>query len=154
MSVTVSEPNTLRLTNDLDAATAGAAYFIMLMLFVRQAERCRTPSGLTNLSRWTFLCQSTLDAVSFAGYFTFAIISEGRPSLSLIAPGFLGGLLFVQEAVSAFSRYSLVSVSSYAYYRNWHFRCSAFRFLCRLQEQSSLPHRLNFQHLSPFKLLE
>jgi hypothetical protein len=41
-----------------------------------------------------------MDSVSFAGHITFAILAEGRPSLSLIAPAFLACLVFVHEAVS------------------------------------------------------
>ena len=40
-----------------------------------------------------------MDSVSFAGHITFAILAEGRPSLSLIAPAFLACLVFVHEAV-------------------------------------------------------
>jgi hypothetical protein len=44
-----------------------------------------------------------MDSVSFAGHITFAILAEGRTSLSLIAPAFLSCVLFTCEAVS-FSR--------------------------------------------------
>jgi len=39
-----------------------------------------------------------MDSVSFAGHITFAILAEGRPSLSLIVPAFLACLVFVHEA--------------------------------------------------------
>ncbi|KAF8631897.1 hypothetical protein AX15_002157 [Amanita polypyramis BW_CC] len=80
------------------AGLASLAYLAMLILFNRQAKRSRTPSGISRISRWTFLTQSTIDAVSFAGHITFAILAEGRPSLSLTAPAFLACMLFIYEA--------------------------------------------------------
>ncbi|KAF8074721.1 hypothetical protein FPV67DRAFT_1665468 [Lyophyllum atratum] len=80
------------------AGSASLVYLIMLCLFSRQTERSRTPSGLARVSRWMFLSQATVDSVSFAGHITFAILAEGRPSLSLIAPAFLACILFVYEA--------------------------------------------------------
>ncbi|KAF9461528.1 hypothetical protein BDZ94DRAFT_1196082 [Collybia nuda] len=80
------------------AGTAGLAYLIILILFSRQSEQSRTLPGLSKVSRWTFLAQATVDSVSFAGHITFAILAEGRPSLSLIAPAFLACILFVYEA--------------------------------------------------------
>ncbi|KIK08978.1 hypothetical protein K443DRAFT_127958 [Laccaria amethystina LaAM-08-1] len=80
------------------AGLSGLVYLAILVLFARQAERSRTPSGISRVSRWTFLAQSTMDSVSFAGHITFAILAEGRPSLTLIAPAFLACALFVQEA--------------------------------------------------------
>ncbi|TFK39970.1 hypothetical protein BDQ12DRAFT_629095 [Crucibulum laeve] len=80
------------------AGMAGLAYLALLILFARQTEHSRTPSGISRVSRWTFLAQSTVDSVSFAGHITFAILAEGRPSLSLIAPAFLACVLFIQEA--------------------------------------------------------
>lgn len=82
-----------------DAGLATLAYLAMLVLFSRQARRSRTPSGISRVSRWTFLAQATVDSVSFAGHITFAILAEGRPSLSLTAPAFLACMLFVYEAV-------------------------------------------------------
>lgn len=84
----------------LDAGFTAIGYLIMIILFSRQAERTRTPSGISRVSRWTFLAQTTMDSVSFAGHITFAILSEGRTSLSLIAPAFLSCVLFTCEAVS------------------------------------------------------
>lgn len=49
------------------------------------------------------MAQATMDSVSFAGHITFAILAEGRPSISLVAPAFLACLVFVQEAVSSLS---------------------------------------------------
>jgi hypothetical protein len=88
----------------LDAGLSGLVYLAILFLFARQAERSRTPSGISRVSRWTFLAQSTMDSVSFAGHITFAILAEGRPSLTLIAPAFLACALFVQEAVCHLSQ--------------------------------------------------
>ena len=61
--------------------------------------RSSTPPGISRVSRWTFLSQSTIDAVSFAGHITFAILAEGRPSLALIAPAFIACITFIYEAV-------------------------------------------------------
>ncbi|KAF8159628.1 hypothetical protein B0H34DRAFT_704239 [Crassisporium funariophilum] len=80
------------------AGLTGISYLILLILFSRQTERSRTPSGISRVSRWTFLAQATMDSVSFAGHITFAILAEGRPSLSLIAPAFLACMVFVHEA--------------------------------------------------------
>lgn len=41
-----------------------------------------------------------MDSVSFAGHITFAILAEGRPSISLVAPAFLACVVFLHEAVS------------------------------------------------------
>ncbi|KDR80565.1 hypothetical protein GALMADRAFT_61277 [Galerina marginata CBS 339.88] len=80
------------------AGFTGLAYLILLVLFSRQSDRSRTPSGISRVSRWTFLAQATMDSVSFAGHITFAILAEGRPSLSLIAPAFLACIVFILEA--------------------------------------------------------
>ncbi|KAG7444427.1 uncharacterized protein BT62DRAFT_987876 [Guyanagaster necrorhizus] len=80
------------------AGSATVIYFILLFVLARQMERSRTPSGISRVSRWTFFTQSTIDSVSFAGHITFAIIAEGRPSLSLTAPAFLACTMFVYEA--------------------------------------------------------
>ena len=77
----------------------GISYLILLILFSRQTEHSRTPSGISRVSLWSFLIQATMDSVSFAGHITFAILAEGRPSLSLIVPAFLACLVFVYEAV-------------------------------------------------------
>ncbi|KAF8885015.1 hypothetical protein BD779DRAFT_1673890 [Infundibulicybe gibba] len=80
------------------AGTAALFYLALLVLFARQTELSRTPSGISRVSRWIFLSQATIDSVSFAGHITFAILAEGRPSLSLIAPSFLACILFIYEA--------------------------------------------------------
>lgn len=87
-------------TSSLDAGLTALGYLIMLYLFVGQAKISRTASGVLRVSRWTFLAQTTMDAVSFAGHITFAILAEGRTSLSLIAPAFLACILFTSQAVS------------------------------------------------------
>ncbi|KAF8868514.1 hypothetical protein CPB85DRAFT_1570920 [Mucidula mucida] len=62
-------------------------------------EQSRTPAGIARVSRWLFFTQATIDSVSFAAHITFAIIAEGRPSISLTAPAFLACTMFVYEAV-------------------------------------------------------
>ena len=83
----------------VDAGLMGISYLMLLILYSRQTEHSRTPSGISRVSLWLFLIQATMDAVSFAGHITFAILAEGRPSLSLIVPAFLACLVFVYEAV-------------------------------------------------------
>ncbi|KAF9018615.1 hypothetical protein BDZ89DRAFT_1139888 [Hymenopellis radicata] len=80
------------------AGTASVAYFILLFLLTRQMEQSRTPAGIARVSRWLFFTQATIDSVSFAAHITFAIIAEGRPSISLTAPAFLACTMFVYEA--------------------------------------------------------
>ncbi|KAF5353145.1 hypothetical protein D9758_008759 [Tetrapyrgos nigripes] len=89
------------------AGTAGIAYLIMLLLLSRQMEKSYTPSGISRVSRWIFLVQSTVDSVSFAGHITFAILAEGRTSLGLIAPAFLTCLTFIYEAQFAMTIYQI-----------------------------------------------
>jgi hypothetical protein len=85
----------------VDGALSALAYGAALWVFVRQVARSRTPSGVSRVSRWTFLLNATIDAVCFAGHITFAILAEGRASLALMATAFLSCILFIQEAVSA-----------------------------------------------------
>ncbi|KAJ3877010.1 hypothetical protein F5051DRAFT_409875 [Lentinula edodes] len=80
------------------AGTAAVTYLTILILLSRQMARSSTPSGISRVSRYTFLVQSTIDSVSFAGHVTFAVLAEGRPSLSLIAPSFLACVIFLYEA--------------------------------------------------------
>ncbi|KAJ4479660.1 hypothetical protein C8J55DRAFT_74855 [Lentinula edodes] len=80
------------------AGTAAVTYLTILILLSRQVARSSTPSGISRVSRYTFLVQSTIDSVSFAGHVTFAVLAEGRPSLSLIAPSFLACVIFLYEA--------------------------------------------------------
>ncbi|KAJ7606163.1 hypothetical protein DFH06DRAFT_1251770 [Mycena polygramma] len=80
------------------AGTTAVTYLIMLVLLSRQMQRSRTPSGISRLSFWTFFVQSTVDSLSFAGHTVFALVADGKPSLSLIAPAFLACVLFSNEA--------------------------------------------------------
>jgi hypothetical protein len=107
----------IELTMNTDAGLTALSYLFMLFLFVRQAKISRTASGILRVSRWTFLAQTTMDCVSFAGHITFAILAEGRTSLSLVAPAFVACILFTSQAVSQLSilfRYSYhISYSNY-----------------------------------------
>ncbi|KIL69438.1 hypothetical protein M378DRAFT_69521 [Amanita muscaria Koide BX008] len=89
------------------AGTAMLAYLAMLILFARQTRRSRSPSGISRVSRWTFLTQASIDSVTFAGHITFAILAEGRPSLSLTAPAFVACILFIYEAQFAVLIYQI-----------------------------------------------
>ncbi|KAJ7115923.1 hypothetical protein C8R44DRAFT_880324 [Mycena epipterygia] len=80
------------------AGTTAIAYLVMLILLSRQMQRSRTPTGISRISFWTFLVQSTVDALSFAGHTVFALVADGKPSLSLITPAFLACVLFANEA--------------------------------------------------------
>ncbi|KAJ8473594.1 hypothetical protein ONZ45_g16234 [Pleurotus djamor] len=84
------------------AGTAAIAYLVMLILLMKQMEVSRTPSGISKVSRWTLLIQTTLDSLSFACHITFSILFEGRASMSLVAPAFLACIIFVHEGVSLF----------------------------------------------------
>ncbi|KAF9074941.1 hypothetical protein BDP27DRAFT_1316219 [Rhodocollybia butyracea] len=89
------------------AGTAALAYLAILILFSRQMAQSSTPSGISRVSRYTFLVQSTIDSVSFAGHVTFAVLAEGRPSLSLIAPSFLACVVFLSEAQFSMNIYQI-----------------------------------------------
>jgi hypothetical protein len=78
---------------------AAITYLVMLVLLSRQMQRSRTPSGLSRISFWTFFVQATVDSLSFAGHTVFALVADGKPSLSLIAPAFLACVLFANESV-------------------------------------------------------
>ncbi|KAF7370635.1 RING-type domain-containing protein [Mycena sanguinolenta] len=80
------------------AGSAAITYLILLILLFRQMARSRTPSGISRLSYWTFLVQATVDSLSFAGHTVFALVADGKPSLSLIVPAFLACVLFANEA--------------------------------------------------------
>lgn len=83
------------------AGISAFVYLVQLLLLSRQVDRSRTPAGLSRVSLWTFLTQSIVDSVSFAGHITFAIIANGRPSLSLVAPAFVACVLFAFESQHA-----------------------------------------------------
>ncbi|KAI0334632.1 hypothetical protein GY45DRAFT_1269816, partial [Cubamyces sp. BRFM 1775] len=70
----------------------------LVALYRRQAAHSDTAIGLSRVSRYTFLIQSLIDAISFIGHVTLGILAEGRSSLSALAPAALACLLFVYEA--------------------------------------------------------
>lgn len=94
----------------------------LLALLLRQVTRSRSAAGLSRVSRYTFIVQSLIDAVSFVGvrkasvtmssllkgpvrsqHVTIAILAEGRTSVAVLAPAGLACVLFVYEAVSVAS---------------------------------------------------
>ncbi|KAH7885835.1 hypothetical protein F5I97DRAFT_1809172 [Phlebopus sp. FC_14] len=83
------------------ASISALFYLALLGLFLRQIDRNRSPAALSRISRWTFLCQAVVDAVSFVGHITFAILANGRSSMALVAPAFLACILFPLEAQHA-----------------------------------------------------
>ncbi|KAF9219800.1 hypothetical protein BS17DRAFT_788799 [Gyrodon lividus] len=83
------------------ASISAIFYLILLALLCRQIDRTHSPAGLSRVSLWTFLTQAIVDAVAFAGHITFAILANGRPSMSLVAPAFLACILFALEAQHA-----------------------------------------------------
>ncbi|OSD00125.1 hypothetical protein PYCCODRAFT_1453440 [Trametes coccinea BRFM310] len=80
---------------------ATLVHLVLLALFRRQAAHSSSAIGLSRVSRYTFLIQSLIDAISFIGHITLGILAEGRPSLSVLAPAGLACLLFVYEAQMA-----------------------------------------------------
>ncbi|KAJ7252759.1 hypothetical protein B0H12DRAFT_1117744 [Mycena haematopus] len=80
------------------AGSVAVTYLVMLSLLFRQMNHSRTPSGISRLSFWTFFVQATVDALSFAGHTVFALVADGKPSLSLIVPAFIACVLFANEA--------------------------------------------------------
>ncbi|KAG9309577.1 hypothetical protein JVU11DRAFT_10558 [Chiua virens] len=80
------------------ASFSSIFYLVMLVLLSRQIDRAHTPAALTRLSLWGFLVQAIVDSVAFAGHITFAILTNGRSSMSLVAPAFLAFVLFALEA--------------------------------------------------------
>ncbi|KAI0039213.1 hypothetical protein FA95DRAFT_1567290 [Auriscalpium vulgare] len=79
------------------AGFSGCIYLFLLILLSYQMGQSRTPAALASISRWTFLAQSMADSISFAGHITFAVLADGRPSLSLVMPAFLSCTLFAYE---------------------------------------------------------
>ncbi|PPR01695.1 hypothetical protein CVT24_001523 [Panaeolus cyanescens] len=98
------------------AGWTGLSYLLLLILFAQQMSTSRTPSGVARVSLFSFLSQSALDSVSFAGHITFAILAEGRPSLSLIAPAFLACILFIQEAQFSVLIYQIQGPESFRWF--------------------------------------
>ena len=134
---------------------AAILYLALVALLIRQLALSRTPSGISRVSRWTFFIQSTLDSVSFAGHVTFAILSEGKPSVSLVAPAFLASILFFYEAVSVPSSLFIHLTRQIS---NSPFSSSRFKLRRTLHPRLSLPqlrsptfqyrtHRMQIQHL-------
>ncbi|KAG8214982.1 hypothetical protein J3R82DRAFT_8385 [Butyriboletus roseoflavus] len=80
------------------ASVSAIVYLVLLALLSRQMDKAHSPAALTRLSLWTFLTQAIVDAVAFAGHITFAILANGRPSISLVAPAFIACILFALEA--------------------------------------------------------
>ncbi|KIY45018.1 hypothetical protein FISHEDRAFT_77045 [Fistulina hepatica ATCC 64428] len=89
------------------AGAATALYLALVILFTRQAAHSRTPSGISRLSRWSFIAQFSIDVLSFVGHTTFAILGQGRPALAMIACAFLAMVLFVHEAQLAMLIYQV-----------------------------------------------
>lgn len=80
---------------------AGIATIMNLLLLVfhtRQVTRSRSAAGLSRVSRYPFIIQTLIDAVSFVGHVTLAILAEGRTSIAVLAPAGLACILFVLEA--------------------------------------------------------
>ncbi|KAI0925008.1 hypothetical protein AcW1_006950 [Taiwanofungus camphoratus] len=80
------------------AGISTIVYLILLVLLSRQVARSSSAAGLSRVSRYTFLVQSLVDAISFVGHITLAILADGRPSLAVLAPGGLACMLFIYEA--------------------------------------------------------
>ncbi|KAH9479483.1 DSC E3 ubiquitin ligase complex subunit 1 [Psilocybe cubensis] len=95
------------------AGTTAIAYLIMLILFSRQADQSSTPSGISRVSCYAFEIQPLMDLISFAGHITFAILSEGRSSFSLIAPAFLALVVSIYEAQFAILVHSIQRPEDY-----------------------------------------
>ncbi|KAH9829949.1 uncharacterized protein C8Q71DRAFT_717557 [Rhodofomes roseus] len=72
--------------------------FILLRLLIRETARISNAIGLNRVSRYTFLAQSLIDAISFVGHITLGILADGRASLSVLAPAGLACMLFINEA--------------------------------------------------------
>ncbi|KAH9855277.1 hypothetical protein C2E23DRAFT_815072 [Lenzites betulinus] len=83
------------------SGVATVVNLVLLALFRKQAAQSSSAIGLSRVSRYTFLIQSLIDAISFIGHITLGILAEGRPSLSVLAPAGLACLLFVYEAQMA-----------------------------------------------------
>ncbi|KAI0683663.1 hypothetical protein BC835DRAFT_1295386 [Cytidiella melzeri] len=71
---------------------------VLLWLLLRQIPLSRSAAGLSRVSRYPFIIQSLIDAVSFVGHVTIAILSEGRTSVAVLAPAGLACVLFVYQA--------------------------------------------------------
>ncbi|KAJ8489989.1 hypothetical protein ONZ51_g2566 [Trametes cubensis] len=97
---TVRAPE-MALEGVLLSQSCGMLYEVKHTIGVQQAAHSNTAIGLSRVSRYTFLIQSLIDAISFIGHVTLGILAEGRSSLSALAPAGLACLLFVYEAQMA-----------------------------------------------------
>lgn len=98
-------------SKSLDAGVSAIVYLVILSLLTRQIERTHSSASLSRLSVWTFYTQAIVDAMSFAGHITFAILANGRPSLALVAPAFIACVLFSLEAVCRIWHSSVVLIN-------------------------------------------
>ncbi|PCH44049.1 hypothetical protein WOLCODRAFT_133060 [Wolfiporia cocos MD-104 SS10] len=80
------------------AGISTLVYLALLALLSREMSRNSAPAALSRLSRYVFLSQSLIDAISFVGHITLAILADGRPSLAVLAPAGVACMLFVYEA--------------------------------------------------------
>ncbi|KZT68761.1 hypothetical protein DAEQUDRAFT_765968 [Daedalea quercina L-15889] len=85
------------------AGIATIVHFILLRLLSRETTRINSATGLNRVSRYSFLAQSLIDAISFVGHITLGILADGRASLSALAPAGLACMLFINEAQFAVS---------------------------------------------------
>ena len=137
----------------LDASVSAIVYLVSLVLLSRQIDRAHSPAALTRLSLWTFLIQAIVDALAFAGHITFAILANGRPSMSLVAPAFLASLLFALEAVSNANWVPVLGRRS-----PYCMVCSNMRFLLiksrpqRMQQPSKLDGPRLLHRMQPHQL--
>ncbi|PSR74066.1 hypothetical protein PHLCEN_2v10138, partial [Hermanssonia centrifuga] len=80
------------------AGLSTIVYFALLSLHFRQTALSRSATGLSRVSRYPILIQSLIDAISFIGHITLAILADGRTSVSVLAPAVLSCILFIYEA--------------------------------------------------------
>ncbi|KAI0726059.1 hypothetical protein C8Q72DRAFT_998682 [Fomitopsis betulina] len=80
------------------AGLATIINLILLQLLSRETARISSATGLNRVSRYSFLSQSLIDAISFVGHITLGILAEGRASLSALAPAGIACMLFINEA--------------------------------------------------------
>lgn len=80
------------------AGIATIVYLLMYKLLCREMARTSSTATLSRLSRYVFFSQSLIDAIASVGHITLGILSDGRPSLAVLAPAGLSCLLFVAEA--------------------------------------------------------
>ncbi|CDZ97817.1 Predicted E3 ubiquitin ligase [Phaffia rhodozyma] len=71
----------------------------LVWLLVKQMERSRTPSALSNVALWTIVAQVILDSWSCVGHVLVGIGLDNQTSLPLIAAGLVSGLGFFMFGV-------------------------------------------------------